>query len=146
MGDFSGEEIYAIDAKGRVNIPAKMRRQIQPEGSVTLKLTRGFEKCIYAYPLEEWKLIKDKLDQLNQFDKKSRYFLRTFYKWVVDVQIDDQHRIILPKKLMDFAGIDGKTLIIGQGNHIEFWNEEIYNDYDDSFEESYEDIAAELLV
>jgi MraZ protein len=146
MGDFSGEEIYAIDAKGRVNIPAKMRRQILPEGSVTLKLTRGFEKCIYAYPLEEWKLIKDKLDQLNQFDKKSRYFLRTFYKWVVDVQIDDQHRIILPKKLMDFAGIDGKTLIIGQGNHIEFWNEELYNDYDGSFEESYEDIAAELLV
>ena len=55
MSRFKGEETYSIDSKGRVNIPAKMRKSMSPDAGDTFVLTRGFETCIYAYPMDEWK-------------------------------------------------------------------------------------------
>lgn len=146
MAFFKGQESYSIDAKGRVNIPAKMRKSVSPDANDTFAVTRGVDKCIVAYPLDEWKNYESKFEQLNQYDSQNRYFLRTLLMWSEEVSLDAQQRIALPKKLLEFAGIEGKVKIVGMVDHIEFWNPEEFDKYLGGYSESYEDVAAKVMV
>jgi MraZ protein len=146
MAFFKGQEIYSIDNKGRVNIPAKMRRVISPEANDTFTVTRGLEKCIELYPLDEWRIYEERFEKLNQYDPKNRFFLRKILMWSEEVSLDGQQRISIPKKLIEFAGIEGKVLIVGMGNHMELWNPEEFEKYIDSHDESYEDVASKVMV
>ncbi len=141
MSRFKGEETYSIDSKGRVNIPAKMRKSLSPEAEETFVVIRGFEKCIYAYPLDEWRKKEEQLEKLDDTDDKSRYFLRTFLRHGHDIKMDAQQRIIIPKELLEFAGIDKKVKIAGVMNHIEFWDPDEYDKYMNSFGMTYEEVA-----
>lgn len=145
MAFFKGQEIYSIDAKGRVNIPAKMRKGISPEANDTFAMTRGLDKCIEAYPLDEWRKYEEKFEQLNQYDPLKRFFLRTVLMWVEEITMDGQQRISVPKKLLEFAGIDKQVVIVGMGNHIELWNPEEFDNYLSSHKESYEEVAPQVM-
>ncbi|GAB1371035.1 division/cell wall cluster transcriptional repressor MraZ [Candidatus Kapaibacterium sp.] len=146
MAFFKGQETYSIDNKGRVNIPSKMRKSISPEANDTFTVTRGLEDCIVAYPLDEWKKYEDKFVTLNQYDPKNRYFLTKILQWAEDVALDGQQRITIPKKLIEFAGIENKVVIVGMVDHIEFWNPDKFEQYLNRFDESYEDVAATVMV
>ncbi|ROL61628.1 division/cell wall cluster transcriptional repressor MraZ [Bacteroidetes/Chlorobi group bacterium ChocPot_Mid] len=144
MSRFKGIETYTLDNKGRVNIPAKMRKTLSPEANDTFVLTRGFEKCIYAYPLDEWKKKEEQLEQLNEYQEKNRFFMRMLLQYSEDVKMDAQLRVAIPKELLDFAGIEKKVTIAGVMNHIEFWNPEEYDSYMSGHPESYEEVAEKL--
>lgn len=146
MAFFKGQELHSIDNKGRVNIPAKMRRSISPDANDTFTVTRGQDDCIVAYPLDEWKNYEEKFEELNQYDSKNRFFLRKILMWSEEVLLDAQQRIMLPKKLTDFAGIEGKVMIVGMVDHIEFWNPEKFEEYLNNHDESYEEVAAKVMV
>ncbi len=146
MALFKGEETYTMDSKGRVNIPAKMRRCLEPDADGTFVLTRGFENCIFAYPLNHWRNYEQNLMTQNPFDEKTRVFLRKFLRWSEEVKLDGQHRISLPKKLADFAGIKSKVKIVGQLDHIEFWDPDKFEAFEEEHDETYEDIAAEVMA
>jgi len=146
MAFFKGQETYSIDNKGRVNIPVKMRKSISPEAKDTFTVTRGLEECVVAYPIDEWKKYEEKFVGLNQYDSKNRYFLTVILQWAEDVSLDGQQRISIPKKLIDFAGIENKVVIVGMVDHIEFWNPEKFEAYLAKFDESYEVVAATVMV
>jgi len=146
MAFFKGQETFSIDAKNRINIPAKMRKSIAPEANNTFTLTRGQDKCITAYPLDEWRKYEEKFESLNQYDPKNRYFLRTILSWSEEVGLDGQQRLMVPKKLIDFAEIDKKVTIVGVGDHIEIWNPDHYDAYLQQFDESYEEIASKVMT
>ncbi len=146
MGFFKGQEIYSIDAKGRVNIPAKMRKCISPDAADTFTVTRGKDNCIEAYPMDEWRKVEEKLINLNQYVEEDRYFLRKLLSWAEEVSIDSQQRMILPKKLVEFAGIEKKVLISGMMDHIEFWNPDTYEEYLGGRDESFESAAAKVMA
>ncbi len=146
MAFFKGQELYSIDSKGRVSIPAKMRKSLSPEAQDTFSLLRGHEECIVAYPMDEWKKYENKLEALNQFDPENRFFLRTLLLWSEDATLDAQQRIILPKKLLEFSGIDTKVMIIGMIDHIEFWNPETFENYMGGHSESFEDVSKKVMV
>jgi MraZ protein len=147
MSFFKGRELYSVDAKGRVNIPAKMRKCISPEASDTFVVTRGpdDDPCIYAYPLDEWKRFEENLKQLNQYNEMDRYFLRTLLYWADEVAIDKQSRIMLPKSLLDFGHIEKSALILGAMDHIELWNPEVFDSYLGRRTESYESVAGSVM-
>ncbi len=145
MAFFKGQEIHSIDNKGRVNIPVKMRKSLSPESNDTFAITRGLDKCITAYPIDEWKKYEGKFAELNQYDEKNRYFLRMLLMWSEESSLDAQQRIILPRKLMDFASIDGKVMIVGMGDHIEFWNPDEFAAYLNKYEDSYEKVAEQVF-
>lgn len=145
MAFFKGQETYSIDNKGRVNIPVKMRKSISPEANDTFAITRGLDKCITAYPIDEWKRYEEKFADLNQYDEKNRYFLRMLLMWSEEVSLDAQQRISLSRKLMDFAGIDGKVMIVGMGDHIEFWNPDEFELYLTRYDDSYEKVAEQVF-
>lgn len=146
MAYFIGQGDYSIDSKGRVNIPAKMRKALAPEANDTFVVTRGLENCISAYPLDQWKKLELVFEKKNQFEEKSRYFLRRFLMWAEEVSLDSQQRISLPKQLLEFSGIEKKVKIIGQLDHIEFWNPEEYEKYISGSDEPFETVAKEVMA
>jgi len=146
MSRFKGEETYSLDSKGRVNIPAKMRRSLSPEANETFVVTRGFEKCIYAYPLDEWIKKEEAYEALNEYDEGNRFFLRMLLRFSQDVKMDGQQRITIPKELLNFANIDKKITIAGVMNHLEFWNPDDYEKYMNSHDESYEEVAGKVMA
>ncbi|MCX7937655.1 MAG: division/cell wall cluster transcriptional repressor MraZ [Chlorobi bacterium] len=145
MSGFKGQETYSVDAKGRVNIPAKMRRALLPEAQETFVLTRGTDRCIVAYPLNEWRRYEEQFAQLNQYDERHRFFLRMILSWCEEVELDPQQRIAIPRRLLEFAGIEGKVTIVGMMDHIELWNPEGFGQYLSSYGESYEQVAATVM-
>jgi len=146
MAFFKGQEIYSIDNKGRVAIPSKMRKAIAPEAKETFVVTQGADKCVYAYPLDVWAKYEQKFEDLNQYDTKQRFFLRSLLMWSEEVALDSQQRISLPKKLIEFAEIDNKVCIVGMADHIEFWNPDTFDNYLKSHEESYEEVAEKVMA
>ena len=146
MSFFQGQEIYSIDSKGRVSIPARMRKMLSSEANETFVVTRGTDDCIVAYPFDEWKKYQEKLQSLNQFDEKNRFFLRVLLMWSDEVSLDNQQRITIPKKLLEFANIDKKVLIMGMVDKIEFWNPDSFEEKIKGFGESYEDVAKFVMT
>ncbi len=146
MAFFKGQETYSLDNKGRVSIPMKMRKQISPDAEDAFIVTRGFEKCVYAYPKDEWQTYEERYRRKDQFNKEHRYFLRTLLMWSEDVKLDSQKRISLPKELVKYANIEGKVRIVGNVDHIEFWDPDEFDKYLAGHEESYEEVAAKVMA
>ncbi|MDA0683100.1 MAG: division/cell wall cluster transcriptional repressor MraZ [Bacteroidetes bacterium] len=129
MARFKGQAEYSVDAKGRVAIPAKMRSALNPDAQGTFTLTKGFEKCIYAYPQDQWKIKEDEFSSLNLNNRNARHLVRMILMWAEEVSLDGQGRISLPKSLSDYAGIGEKALIIGAMDRIEIWDQAAFEDY-----------------
>jgi len=147
MGTFQGSETFALDPKGRVNIPAKMKKCIPAEAKSTFVVMRGVDKCIAAYPKNIWEnKYKPQLNNLNYFDRDHARLMRLMYSSCEDVTLDSIQRLMLPKELIAFAGIEGNVMLIGLDDRIEFWNPDEYTQYLNSFDEEYEDIAQKVMT
>jgi len=143
---FLGSYNYAIDAKGRISIPAKLRKFVSTEANNTFVLTRGSSKCINIYPMDYWKeLVASKLDKLNTFDPQDAKFMRLFLQEATEDSFDSQSRLLVPKKLIDSAEIEKEVIILGMNKYIEVWNPKLYKDYLKEIEEPYENIAKEVM-
>lgn len=141
MGNFIGHDVYSIDEKGRFIFPVNMRRQLTVESANTFILTRGMDKCITAYPLDNWQRYKKRFESLNHYDKKSVQFLRILMEYYQEIQLDKQQRLMLPKKHILFLGLKTQILVKGMLDRIELWSPEEYDKYSESSQESFEDIA-----
>lgn len=143
---FRGEFTYSIDDKGRLAVPAKLREQIPPESNKTFVMGKGFSKCIDLYPLAYWQKIEEQLLRLNPFNEEHTRFLRMFSSFASDDKMDKQSRILIPKKLLEYAEIEKEVLILGALKKIEVWNPKNFEEYINSSPESYEKIAAKVMV
>ena len=143
---FLGSFNYTIDAKGRVSIPARLRKFVSPDANDTFVFTRGSLKCINIYPMNYWReLLENKLDKLNSFDPDDTKFLRLFLPSAAEDQFDTQSRLLVPKRLIDFAEIEKDVIILGMNKYIEVWNPKLYEEYLKEIEEPYETIAKEVM-
>jgi MraZ protein len=142
MSSFKGSYQFTVDSKSRINLPAKMRKNIAPEAGDTFVLTRGYETCIFAYPNDEWLLLEESIRKLHTSNPRHRQFMRALLELATEVQIDAASRLMLPKDLLQFAKIENEVKIIGVLGHIEVWNPTVYAGYQAARAESYEDIAA----
>jgi len=143
---FLGSFNYTIDAKGRVSIPARLRKFVSPDANDTFVFTRGSLKCINIYPMNYWKeLLESKLDKLNSFDPDDTKFLRLFLPSAAEDQFDTQSRLLVPKRLIEFAEIEKDVIILGMNKYIEVWNPKLYEEYLKEIEEPYETIAKEVM-
>lgn len=143
---FRGQFTYSIDAKNRISIPAKLRKQMSPEANDSFVMTRGLSSCIDIYPLNEWNLIEERLLQLNQFNPNDARFIRMFSQYAIEDTMDSQSRIVIPQNLIDYAKIENEVLILGVLKKIEIWNPKIYEDYLSQSPESFEQIAAKVMT
>lgn len=145
MSSFKGSFHYTVDNKGRINIPAKMRKNLSPEANNSFVITRGFESCIFIYPNDEWAKRETELGKLQQTNKLDRLFTRMLLQYATDVELDGQHRIVLTKELMEYAKITGEVFILGAFDRIEVWNPEEYKKYLDEQQEEYVAVAEKVF-
>ncbi len=145
MSSFKGSYTYAVDEKGRVNLPAKMRKYVSPEANETFVVTRGFEKCLFVYPVDEWNRLEAKLRTLSTYDAEHRLFMRVLLELAQECQLDAQARLTIPQDLREYANIESEVRIIGTLEKIELWNPAVYGEYKTSRPEPYESIAAKVM-
>jgi MraZ protein len=145
VSSFKGSYGYSVDSKGRINIPARLRKYVSTEANDTFVITRGYDQCLYVYPLDEWTRLELEIRQLSSTNPKHRFFKRRLLEWATESQLDGQFRIMIPRDLLQFAGIENDVLIIGVLDHIEVWNPRIYEAYLKTQDESYETVAQTVL-
>lgn len=143
---FKGQFTYSIDNKGRISIPAKLRKHISPEANDTFVMTRGLSSCIDLYPMDEWLKIEERLLQLNSFSESEARFLRMISQYASEDKMDSQARILIPQNLLEYAKIENEVLILGALRKIEVWNPKVFENYLNSSPESYEEIAAKVMA
>lgn len=145
MPGFKGQADYSVDDKGRVALPAKMRRAMNPEANETFVVTRGLENCVHLYPLDRWEEMENEFRRLNRYKTRDRNFVRIIYRWADEVSLDGQGRLSIPKRLLEFAGITTKATIIGAMDMIEVWCPEVLEDTLNAEQEDYGTIAERVM-
>ncbi len=136
-----GEFDFTLDAKNRVAIPARLRAAFA-EG---VFLTRGFDRCLAAYPPEQWDaFVAEQTQDLPAMSEKGREVRRFIFAAGTSDVLDRQGRITVPANLLSFAAVSKEVTIIGAGDHIEIWDREAWAKYRKQMEEGA-DAAADQL-
>ncbi len=121
---FRGINGINIDAKGRIAMPTRYRDRLQLDSKNALVLTIDTEeRCLLVYPLTEWEPIEAKLASLPSFNPGSRRIQRLLMGHATDVEMDSHGRILLPPMLREFAGLEKRAVLVGQGKKFELWDE-----------------------
>ena len=141
MNMFMGEYQHNIDAKGRMIVPAKFREGLGEK----FVLTRGLDHCLFAYPMDEWKILEEKLKKLPLTKRDARRFTRFFFSGAVECEVDKQGRINIPQPLRTYSKLEKECVVIGVSNRVEVWSKEIWEDYFTQSEESFAEIAENLM-
>jgi MraZ protein len=127
MLNLIGEYECKLDPKGRIMLPSSLKKQIPPEAEDRFVINRGFEKCLVIYPMNEWKSISEDINRLNLYVKKNRDFVRYFQRGATEFRLDGNNRLLLPKTLLDYAGIGKDIVLFAYSNRIEVWDKDTYN-------------------
>lgn len=134
------------DAKGRVMISSAFKKQLSSvlqDGFVVKRAV--FQPCLELYPMQEWNLMMQKINKLNKFKKKNNDFIRRFTAGVQLVDTDATGRILIPKNLMDFAGIEKQVVMSSSVNIIEIWDKDKYEKAIDDATVDFADLAEEVM-
>jgi len=134
---FIGQYNHTIDEKGRMNMPAKFRREVA-SGVV---ITRGLDRCLFVYPKAEWEEMAQKLAKLPITKKSSRAFARLMLAGAWDSEIDTQGRVMLPDYLRQYASLKKHVIVAGLFNRVEIWDEDAWREYQAQTEAASEEIA-----
>ena len=143
---FSGEYYNALDSKNRLSIPAKFRKALDPINDRTFVLTRGFDKCLLLYPVNEWGKVEEQLSFLSSMKGRHRNFIRSIVRHALYLQYDSQGRILIPENLAIYASIEKEITVIGVIKKIELWSPQILANLDRDIQElsDFEDLADEI--
>ncbi len=147
---FIGGYAYTIDAKGRVNIPARFRQVLSEINANTFVVTRGLDPCVWVYPQVVWQDIMTELRSLSSLKPINRTFIRNTTRYATYCTYDKQGRIQIPQPLIDHAGLDKDVSIIGMNNKIEIWNPDRLAEVDQTNIEldqaAYDELAEKIIL
>jgi MraZ protein len=147
MTGFIGEFEATLDVKGRFLIPAGFKKQLPAENAEPFVLNRGFEKCLSLYTSQGWEPIFSELGKLNDFDPKVREFKRYFLNGATQVTPDSAGRLLLPKNLMEYAGLGKDIVLVSAIDKIEIWDKIKYQQFFETFSpEAFSDLAKEVMA
>lgn len=119
-----GSNYISLDAKGRMSIPTKHRAALTGESEGRLVVTISpTDKCLMMYTLDDWKVVEEKLVALPSLNPQNRVLKRMLIGNADDCVMDGSGRILLSQQLREFASIDRKAVIVGQGDKYEIWDE-----------------------
>ncbi len=132
MIGFIGEYESTVDAKGRFLLPSGFKKQMPESEKTQFVLNRGFEKCLTLYPIQSWNPLFEKISQLNDFDPKVREFRRYFLNGAIQIELDSAGRLLLPKSLMEYAGLEKDIVLVSAVNKLEIWDKSKYQQFFDA--------------
>jgi len=134
------------DAKGRLMFSAALKKQLLPIVSEGFVIKRAvFQSCLELYPMQEWNLMMEKINKLNRFVKKNNDFIRRFTAGVKVVELDASGRLLIPKDLCQFAGIEKQVVLSSAVNIIEIWDKTQYEKAIDDAAINFAELAEEVM-
>ena len=130
MQSLIGEYDCKVDAKGRFMFPVNLRKQLEDAFDKGFVINRNLhQKCLVLYPISEWNKLNKKLSKLNRLIKANDVFVRKFTGGATGADADNTGRVLLPKSLVDYAGISSDIKILGSNNVIEIWDKHLYGQF-----------------
>jgi MraZ protein len=145
MTNLIGEYECRIDEKGRIILPSSLKKQIPQECLDKYVVNRGFESCLVLYPMNEWKVISEEINRLNLYNRKNRNFARYFYRGATELTLDGSNRLLLPKSLLGYAGIDREVILFAFSNRVEIWAKDKYESLMTDEPEDFALLAEEVM-
>ncbi len=142
---FRGINPLSLDAKGRLSMPARYRQQVLDAAADQLILTVDRDRCLLLYPLPVWEEVEQKLIQLSSVNARARALKRLLLGHAEECSMDASGRILLPAPLREFAHLDKRVVLVGQGNKFEIWNEQAWQDWREALLSSQGDDNDESL-
>jgi MraZ protein len=124
MASFVGTDTYAIDHKGRIALPAWVRRAGGARPLTRFFVNRGFDGCLDLYSPDGWERLMARLRKTRMSDPQGRAFRRAFMVDAKAVSVDAQGRVTLPPALIRLAALDREVVLQGVEDHVEIWNPE----------------------
>jgi MraZ protein len=138
---FMGEYEHALDSKGRLFIPAKLREDLGER----FIITRGLDRCLFVYPLSEWSNLEQKLKDLPLSKSDARAFVRFFFSGATECELDKQGRVLVPSYLRTYAGVERETAILGVSNRVEIWNLTTWQEYSGQVRDNFNELAEKMV-
>ena len=146
MNSLIGTYECKADAKGRLMLPAALKKQLSPVLQNGFVLKRAvFQPCLELYPMTEWEVLMQKMNKLNRFKKKNNDFIRRFTAGVKMVEVDGNGRLLIPKDLMVFADISKNIVVSSAINIVEIWDKDKYEQAIDDAALDFADLAEEVM-
>ena len=146
MNYLIGEYECKLDTKGRMVVPAALKRQLPDVERDGLVVNRGFEKNLVIYTRSEWSKILKQLSRLNQFQPKNRDFVRKFMSGATELMLDSAGRVLLPKGLLEYAEVGNELVLACNLEKIEVWSKAKYEEQLHAIsEDDFSDLAAQVM-
>ena len=127
-------------------ISSAFKKQLSPilqEGFVLKRAV--FQPCLELYPMQEWNEVMDKVNSLNRFVKKNNDFIRRFTAGVRVIELDASGRLLIPKDLCQFAGIQKQIVLSSAINIIEIWDKDNYEKAIDDAASDFASLAEDVM-
>ncbi len=146
MIGFLGEYEVTLDTKGRFLVPAAVKKQLTGDSANQFVINRGIEQCLTLYPMQTWEPVFSNISKLNDFDPQVREFRRSFLNGATQIELDSAGRLLLPKILIDYAGLEKDVVLVSAVNKIEIWDSSKYKKLFESFSpEGYSKLADAVM-
>jgi MraZ protein len=142
---FRGRFEHTIDSKGRISIPAKFRELLAEKYDERVMIT-NFDRCLVAYPYEEWKSMEEKISSLSMVKKEAKAFQRFFVSAAVECPIDKLGRILIPPTLRSYAQLEKEVVFAGMVKKFEIWSKERFLEEIQKAEENFEGMGETLAT
>ena len=127
-------------------LPGAMKKQLSSVLQNGFVLKRAvFQSCLELYPMNEWETLMQKVNKLNRFKKKNNDFIRRFTAGVKMIEVDNAGRLLIPKDLITFSGIDKDIVLSSAINIIEIWDKDKYEQAIDDATGDFSDLAEEVM-
>jgi MraZ protein len=146
MQHFIGTYECKADAKGRIMLPAALKKQLSNHLNKSFVIKRAvFNNCLELYPLDQWEGLMEKVNKLNRFNKKNNDFIRRFTAGVKLLEIDTTGRLLIPKDLTNHAKISKEVVVSSVVNILEIWDKDLYEKAIDEATTDFAALAEEVM-
>ncbi len=135
-----GEYRHTLDAKNRISLPAKFRKEL---GSSVI-VTRGLDHCLFVYAKSAWKKEAQRFAEHSSGGAAGRAFARLMLAGASEADVDSAGRVLVPDYLKAYAGLGSKCVVAGVSDRVELWDETAWETYTASIERDADQFAETL--
>ena len=140
---FRGRSIHTLDAKGRIRIPVRFRDILKTRYEDRLVIT-NLDRCLVAYPLQEWETIEEKLGSLSLVRQDVKAFQRFFISGATECSFDKQGRVLIPQTLREHAALEREVVLAGMLRSFEVWSKDFWTEEIKRAQDNFTQITSTL--
>ena len=140
---FRGRSIHTLDAKGRIRIPTRFRDILKTRYEDRFVIT-NLDRCLVAYPLQEWEIIEERLGSLSLVRQDVKAFQRFFISGASECNFDKQGRVLIPQTLREHASLEREVVLAGMLRSFEIWSKDYWDQEIKTAHDNFSQITSTL--